>query len=584
MKKITIIILLHLFLSLGSSAQNFIRTIDYSNTNNFLTQPSVVNVNAKMTIVIGTIAQDLRVPNSPTEIVVFALDENGSEIWSKKIYPLQKTGYFASAAVYDKIEEKIVITGYVSGANGSKDLLLCKLDLQGNITDSKVYSYSNDYPKVYGLDIEISNNSYLIVGLRIHENFKKSGFVMSADKKGLHVNWIKLYESTGTNREYDSFGDILKVERHPLGQELFFLTGSGEGPNGGSIMVNDLIDVNGNSLWSQPSAYKSTSSYSAIGKQALYSEQSDQFYVFGSFNVENDFSPIVLEGSTGNFVGSEDLHFHNYFLTGIEWFDKPKEKILVSVYDVEGFHDDADKHRFMIFDFSNMDYEIYEFNDVISPNYMKSINYDEITKVVTQISSIFNYENFYSPKALTSSQDGTSFYAMSPFDVNFNYYKMDKNTFLDGCSTSSISGFDLDPAHISYNHIQVFNSNVRLIQPQYGIVNLSPLIYDYCDPSEVTKLTQENKSLDVNYLNLSELKIYPNPTKNKLQIEGLDHLEGVDKIEVYNINGKKVLSYNLTHSLSQKEIDLSKLQSGVYFIELLNANSTTIINRKVVKE
>jgi len=65
-------------------------------------------------------------------------------------------------------------------------------------------------------------------------------------------------------------------------------------------------------------------------------------------------------------------------------------------------------------------------------------------------------------------------------------------------------------------------------------------------------------TLSIPTLELEGVLAYPNPTKNILTIKGIWDIEFV---EVYNINGQKVLRSNL----NSETIDLSALESGVYF-------------------
>ena len=73
------------------------------------------------------------------------------------------------------------------------------------------------------------------------------------------------------------------------------------------------------------------------------------------------------------------------------------------------------------------------------------------------------------------------------------------------------------------------------------------------------------------------VNIYPNPVNDKLIIEAN---EAISNVEIYNLTGALVISQECN---SEKvEMEVSELQSGVYFIRMTTANATEI--RRFVKE
>jgi len=76
------------------------------------------------------------------------------------------------------------------------------------------------------------------------------------------------------------------------------------------------------------------------------------------------------------------------------------------------------------------------------------------------------------------------------------------------------------------------------------------------------------------------ITIYPNPTTGKLRIETSELR--IDKIDIYDIFGKIVISnYQVTAS-SHQELDITNLGSGVYMMAILTDKG--IVHKKVVKE
>jgi hypothetical protein len=97
-------------------------------------------------------------------------------------------------------------------------------------------------------------------------------------------------------------------------------------------------------------------------------------------------------------------------------------------------------------------------------------------------------------------------------------------------------------------------------------------------PGNWTKDNEANYSLDcsslsINSFNSNQVKIWPNPVKNILNINGAN--EG-SNFSIYNIFGKELFTRKLTH-----EVDISMLENGVYFMSFNDKRKTLIY--KIIK-
>lgn len=82
-----------------------------------------------------------------------------------------------------------------------------------------------------------------------------------------------------------------------------------------------------------------------------------------------------------------------------------------------------------------------------------------------------------------------------------------------------------------------------------------------------------NVSLSTNQFDKSDIKVYPNPVQNKLNIESQ---EIINDIEIFDLLGKKILESK------SKTIDVSGLQSGIYLLKInTNQGSST---QKIIKQ
>lgn len=76
-----------------------------------------------------------------------------------------------------------------------------------------------------------------------------------------------------------------------------------------------------------------------------------------------------------------------------------------------------------------------------------------------------------------------------------------------------------------------------------------------------------------------QVAIYPNPVQNTLNVN-LSGLTGTSEVVIYNMNGTRVMSKST--GKANTEIDLSKLQRGIYMVKVFNGN-TVISRSKIVK-
>lgn len=81
-------------------------------------------------------------------------------------------------------------------------------------------------------------------------------------------------------------------------------------------------------------------------------------------------------------------------------------------------------------------------------------------------------------------------------------------------------------------------------------------------------------------IHFENLKIYPNPVTDKLQIEFTDAESQDLKLELFNSLGKIV--YTTAHIEEKQEIDLSEFPGGMYFLKIQNAQMRKVY--KIVKQ
>lgn len=81
------------------------------------------------------------------------------------------------------------------------------------------------------------------------------------------------------------------------------------------------------------------------------------------------------------------------------------------------------------------------------------------------------------------------------------------------------------------------------------------------------------------------VKVFPNPAKNILNIQFEETIKADAQIHIYNNMGSLVLSAEINKGNAVKTIDVSQLQSGLYFYsvtlsgEKLSSGKLTILNK-----
>jgi hypothetical protein len=78
-----------------------------------------------------------------------------------------------------------------------------------------------------------------------------------------------------------------------------------------------------------------------------------------------------------------------------------------------------------------------------------------------------------------------------------------------------------------------------------------------------------------NDLKNDDILLYPNPAKDKFTVQSLKFKVGYATFEIYDLNGRKLLEKNFPAGSENVEIDVSSLQSGIYFCRLTSENKST---------
>lgn len=82
--------------------------------------------------------------------------------------------------------------------------------------------------------------------------------------------------------------------------------------------------------------------------------------------------------------------------------------------------------------------------------------------------------------------------------------------------------------------------------------------------------------MDNDNILISEFRVYPNPTPDKITVDFNEKEFSATKIELYSLTGLKVFIKNITNASAQVSIDLKDLNRGIYFVHLYRSGKTYI--------
>ena len=99
-------------------------------------------------------------------------------------------------------------------------------------------------------------------------------------------------------------------------------------------------------------------------------------------------------------------------------------------------------------------------------------------------------------------------------------------------------------------------------------------VHSWTHTQKLTTNPPTSTSIKESAIDNGEISIYPNPTKDKITITSK---EEINRIELFDVAGKEILT-----AKNAKELNLTSLNSGIYFLKISGENFS--VNKKVVVE
>jgi hypothetical protein len=166
--------------------------------------------------------------------------------------------------------------------------------------------------------------------------------------------------------------------------------------------------------------------------------------------------------------------------------------------------------------------------------------------------------------------------ALDTFEISDAFY-LSFTTQVEETQDYRISIQDIDGVNLE-------NASVYIIDSLTGsVTHLTEGDYTFQSGEAVYhnrfKVVFEYSALGINNPNLESVSLYPNPTQNTVTIVSPQAI--VTSATVYDIRGRKVSEVDFSNQTNY-QIDLSTVESALYFIEIATENGTVM--KRLMKE
>lgn len=195
----------------------------------------------------------------------------------------------------------------------------------------------------------------------------------------------------------------------------------------------------------------------------------------------------------------------------------------------------------------------------------------------TRIADIIGYGNWVD-QGSTAVNAGNTF-SITPLHPNISWFNTTSSTF-------TYYGFAIQHSGSFEVHKQSSIFSLPLAYAEYGTVNNSFIAFNPGpeDCSDISIKPSYYRALNSTSTNDKisdiDLKLFPNPTKNLVEINSQMLLHNVTVMDVYGKIYKELIRVNKQHL----QIDLSDLSNGIYFVKISDVNDQIRIEKIVKNE
>jgi len=193
----------------------------------------------------------------------------------------------------------------------------------------------------------------------------------------------------------------------------------------------------------------------------------------------------------------------------------------------------------------------------------------------TNIGKIYNIDqeiklkNFNSASNILQTYNPSNLSEINTYTVYGIYINYLKNDSLSGQDSADLNA-------IAYQNHLIGGSEVNLARNLLGI-------YVYDAPIQINAVIRKANSINENQNKDLFVKIYPNPASNIVNVSMSNNKFKNTEYIIYSIEGKLIKSGKLQNK-SNNSIDISDIESGLYYLHIINDDGTNILIEKLIKQ
>jgi len=165
------------------------------------------------------------------------------------------------------------------------------------------------------------------------------------------------------------------------------------------------------------------------------------------------------------------------------------------------------------------------------------------------------------------------------------------NPFIDlGGGQDNCVGNNIIQGNGNYNlYVEATNDNYPVIYARYNVWDHTDpgdiMLYDIRDGNDSTGIATVDFT-PFGYEGVSdndfgqEYTIYPNPASDKISLQSAVSSQQSVMVEIYDLNGRKLLNKQIPAGSEEVTVDMSGLESGIYFCRLIMENKS--VTKKLI--
>ncbi|MEX2483778.1 MAG: T9SS type A sorting domain-containing protein [Brumimicrobium sp.] len=128
---------------------------------------------------------------------------------------------------------------------------------------------------------------------------------------------------------------------------------------------------------------------------------------------------------------------------------------------------------------------------------------------------------------------------------------------------------------LEYHYAVIANRRGDHLENVQGIIDYADSVQQYYNNMSTSCMQQGTTSVDVSDLNISNVKLFPNPATNQV-IVTWSNVEA-DNIIIYSFHGKIVGNTLINENEGKTVLDISSLSKGIYFVKIGNTTQKLVI-------